>query len=381
MPGSILNANILNANNQFIQSQNDIETAITAIETAILAGNQELNGAAGPVIEWHPYLKYLKYLQMIAENKLSGGAGGTVPGTFGGDNSVYLSDKCVASNWTYQTVYNFFNWCDQHNAEEIVNATASGGIGILSAGLAATIVGITAWEVAIMAIPAVVVGIILASQFNAGAVLDALEENKADIIKSLYNSVTLELSILPVFLPGAQISNISNDVTDIIDQSYTLSETVEKQLVGLIIDYCAVMYLFKERSHWPTKWQAGPPDNPVVCAQQTYTDEWIYGTPTLLPPFALDASVTAENIARAWLIEFTTSGRYVSFSPSELAENQTITATYRRAGDTSDRTRLITSADFGNEITFHSDGGNDCVELQLAATFEFSGYLWLRVPL
>lgn len=121
------------------------------------------------------------------------------------------------------------------------------------------------------------------------------------------------------------------------------------------------------------------PDDPVICASVNVepVDEWIYGSPHLLAPFGSAGRISSENIAGAYLIECTTTGRYAEVQT--YPGNQVVNATFRRTADEEDRTREII-CDGGASITFHGDGDNDCVYLQLACDEPFEVYLWLAIP-
>jgi hypothetical protein len=347
MPGSTINTTILTASNQLIKSQNDIETAIVAVETAILAGNQEVTGEAitaietailagneelatlatmvDPVIEYHPYLRYLQYLQMIAERQSTGG-GGTIPGTFGGDNQTYLSSKCIAANWIWQKIWDCFDWLSDHHFWEGAGVLLSAFVGGIEATFVAAL-GLgtvaTLGPAALLAIPSIGLAWFLGTAVDVDAVISALETHKSDIIQSIYSAVSLDLVELQLTLPLSRLSNISEDVVEIINQTYPLS-VVEQQIIGLIIDYYAMTALFKDQSSWPTKWQAGPPTGAVTCGEVACIELdslleyplWNYGTPSLLVGGEfIDGQTTAQWDSQVYKVLFrSVLGNPISFS-------------------------------------------------------------------
>ncbi len=351
MPGLVNNTNILNANNQFIQSQNDIEAAL-------LAGSEITSEQLRIMGLWHPYLKYLQYLQAIAEQSPAGGRVGVIPGTFQGDNEIYLSEKCIVSNWIYKSLYDTFNWWDTRSVWEIATMSSSGIITLLMGGLGIAIAGTATLPVGIaLLLPSIAIGIVMAASFNPGAIADAIEDKKEEIVRCLYNSVTLELSLLPQILPGAQISNIASDVCTIIEETYDLGETVEKQLVGTIIDWYAMTALFRDSTEWPTAWQNGAPANPVVCGETPSEDciegsaqleafpSWVWGDPNLLDNGVFQTGqTTAEWDGSVYKVLFrSVLGNPISFTINSISTPSIDFTIHQCDGTYEDRNEVLAS--------------------------------------
>lgn len=374
MPGLINNTTILTADNQLIKSQNDIETAITAISathasllTAITTMNTRLEYLEN--LTHQSNLVYLKYLEQIA-NKSAVSIGGSY--SFA-DEGEELSFRCKASNLIWQGLREMFNNLsvigvieiarDEGvlDAAELMLGAIAGVAGLVALASATSIIGapiafpaaVITGETSLLGLAVHFFNTSLADiDFNAfGGLVSKLDSKKSDFIFAIYNSKDNESGY------NAAIASLG-----------TLNQT----------ESYIIHYLFKPSDLLVLKSNGELPDptNPVICAGQTYIDEWIYGTPTLLPPMALTGNVTAQNVAGVWLIECTLSGRYAVFSLGEgLTEGQIITATYRCEGDTSDRTRIITVADQHSGIPFHSvEEDVECVQLQLSASFEFNGF-------
>jgi len=396
MPGSTINTTILTASNQLIKSQNDIETAIVAVETAILAGNQEVTGEAitaietailagneelatlatmvDPVIEYHPYLRYLQYLQMIAERQSTGG-GGTIPGTFGGDNQTYLSSKCIAANWIWQKIWDCFDWLSDHHFWEgagvLLSAFAGGIEAMFVAALGLGTVA-TLGPAALLAIPSIGLAWFLGTAVDVDAVISALETHKSDIIQSIYSAVSLDLVELQLTLPLSRLSNISEDVVEIINQTYPLS-VVEQQIIGLVIDYYAMTALFKDQSSWPTKWQAGPPTGAVTCGEVACiaggaislgdVPMWNYGTPNLLVGGEFtDGQTTAQWEGMCYKVKFqSVLGNPISFSIDAISTPSIDNITVHHCDGTMSQQNEVLAAAFPMTIL-------DALEVHLIST-------------
>lgn len=379
MPGLINNTTILTADNQLIKSQNDIETAITAISAthaSLLAAITTMNTRLEYLenLTYQSSLVYLKYLEQIA-NKSAVSIGGSY--SFA-DETEELSFRCKASNLIWQGLREMFNNLSVVgvieiardngvlDAAELMLGAITGVAGLVALASASSVVGIP------IAFPALVIGAetglmglavhffntsLADIDFNAfGGLVSKLDSKKSDFIFAIYNSKDNESGY------NAAIASLG-----ILNQTESY----------------IIHYLFKPSDLLVLKSNSELPDptNPVICTGQTYTDEWIYGTPNMLLPIPSHGDVTSQNIGGVELIKFTTIGRYVSFNwdwTGTLPES-TITATYRREGDTTDRLLVLTRE--SGLTVFHSDGDYDCVALQLAANFQFVGDIWVREPL
>ena len=348
MPGLINNTNILNANNQFIQSQNDIEAAL-------LAGSEITSEQLRIMGLWHPYLKYLKYLQSIAEQGPLAGPGErvTFPGEFQGDNEIYISEKCIAANWVYQILWDTFDWLGDKTWDKAAVKT-SAFISLLSGALGVGFAGASLPVVVVAALPFLAVNYLISDvMFDPDEVLEAIEDNKEAIIRSMYNAVSLDLVELQLTLPITRLSNISEAVVEIIKPDYPLS-VIEQQLIGLIIDYWSLTALFKDSISWPSKWQAGPPSNPVVCgqvdciagnAQLEQFPSWVWGSPSLLDNGEfISGQTTAEWDGAVYKVLFrSVLGNPISFTINSISTPSIDFTIHQCDGTYEDRNEVLAS--------------------------------------